>query len=155
MGSRTGVTRPPVAGLPHRSVTPVAAAHQPGATLAAVTARPPSGLRLTEEQRLLRDAVRTLADERIAPRAADIDRSGEFPWDVKALLAEKGYDQDYGARPLRRVIQSEVEDRLSDGFLAGQFKEGDTIVIDLLEGNLDFRSVRNPEAPVIEEPVLA
>jgi alkylation response protein AidB-like acyl-CoA dehydrogenase len=39
-----------------------------------VTARPPAGLRLTEEQRLLRDAVRTLADE--------------FPWDVKTLLAE-------------------------------------------------------------------
>jgi len=74
---------------------------------------------------------------------------------AKALLAEKGYDQDYGARPLRRVIQSEVEDRLSDGFLAGQFKEGDTIVIDLLEGNLDFRPVRAPEAPVLEEPVLA
>jgi alkylation response protein AidB-like acyl-CoA dehydrogenase len=53
-----------------------------------VTARPPAGLRLTEEQRLLRDAVRTLADERIAARAADIDRTGEFPWDVKTLLAE-------------------------------------------------------------------
>jgi len=52
-----------------------------------VTARPPSGLRLTEEQRLLRDAVRTLADERVAPRAAEIDRAGEFPWDIKDLLA--------------------------------------------------------------------
>ncbi len=51
-----------------------------------------SGLsyRLTEEQVLLRDAVRTLADERIAPRAAEIDRSAEFPWDVKELLA--GHD---------------------------------------------------------------
>jgi len=74
---------------------------------------------------------------------------------AKGLLAEKGYDQDYGARPLRRVIQSEVEDRLSDGFLAGQFKEGDTIVIDLLEGNLDFRPIREPETPMLEEPVLA
>ena len=54
-----------------------------------MTARPSAGLRLTEEQRLLRDAVATLADERIAPRAADIDRSGEFPWDVKTLLAEQ------------------------------------------------------------------
>ncbi len=42
---------------------------------------------LTEEQRLLRDAIRTLADEQIAPRAADIDRTAEFPWDVKELLA--------------------------------------------------------------------
>jgi alkylation response protein AidB-like acyl-CoA dehydrogenase len=43
--------------------------------------------RLTEEQRLLRDTVRALAGERIAPRAAEIDRTAEFPWDVKELLA--------------------------------------------------------------------
>ncbi len=49
---------------------------------------PPSGHRLTEEQVLLRDTVRELADARIAPRAADIDRSGEFPEDVRRLLAE-------------------------------------------------------------------
>ena len=42
---------------------------------------------LTEEQRLLRDTVRDLADEQIAPRAAEIDRTAEFPWDVKELFA--------------------------------------------------------------------
>ena len=36
---------------------------------------------------MLRDAVRVLADERIAPRAAEIDRTAEFPWDIKDLLA--------------------------------------------------------------------
>jgi alkylation response protein AidB-like acyl-CoA dehydrogenase len=45
------------------------------------------GYRLTEEQLMLRDAVRLLADEQIAPRAAEIDRTAEFPWDVKELLA--------------------------------------------------------------------
>jgi len=44
--------------------------------------------RLTDEQALLRQTVRQLADERIAPRAPEIDASGEFPWDVKELLAE-------------------------------------------------------------------
>jgi alkylation response protein AidB-like acyl-CoA dehydrogenase len=44
--------------------------------------------RLTEEQRALRAAIRELADERIAPRAADIDASGEFPTDVVELLAD-------------------------------------------------------------------
>jgi alkylation response protein AidB-like acyl-CoA dehydrogenase len=44
--------------------------------------------RLTEEQTLLRDAVRTLADERVAPRAAEIDRTGEFPQDMRQMLAE-------------------------------------------------------------------
>ena len=46
--------------------------------------------RLTEDQAALRDAVRILADEQIAPRAAEIDRTAEFPWDVKELLA--GHD---------------------------------------------------------------
>ncbi len=49
----------------------------------------PRDHRLTEEQRLLRDTIRALADERIAPRAAEIDRTGEFPWDVKELLASQ------------------------------------------------------------------
>ena len=44
--------------------------------------------RLSEEQRLLRDTVAALADERVAPRAAEVDRTGEFPWDLKELLAE-------------------------------------------------------------------
>jgi len=48
----------------------------------------PGPYRLTEEQRFLRDTVRRLADERIAPRAAEIDRSAEFPQDVRRLLAE-------------------------------------------------------------------
>jgi alkylation response protein AidB-like acyl-CoA dehydrogenase len=47
----------------------------------------PTTYRLTRDQELLRDAVRVLADERIAPRAAEIDRTAEFPWDVKELLA--------------------------------------------------------------------
>jgi alkylation response protein AidB-like acyl-CoA dehydrogenase len=45
------------------------------------------GYRLTEEQVLLRDTIRQLAFEQIAPRAADIDRSGEFPEDIRQLLA--------------------------------------------------------------------
>ena len=46
-------------------------------------------------------------------------------------LAEKGYDPDMGARPLRRVIQQKVEDRLSDALLGGKFEEGDTIIVDV------------------------
>ena len=49
---------------------------------------------------------------------------------AKDLLGEKGYDPTYGARPLRRVIQSEIEDKLSEAILRGDFKEGDTIKVD-------------------------
>jgi alkylation response protein AidB-like acyl-CoA dehydrogenase len=50
---------------------------------------PGSPYRLTEEQVLLRDTLRELADERIAPRAAEIDRTGEFPEDIRELLASQ------------------------------------------------------------------
>jgi alkylation response protein AidB-like acyl-CoA dehydrogenase len=53
----------------------------------AVTDSPPLMYRLTEEQTLLRDAVRTLADERVALRAAEIDKTAEFPQDLRELLA--------------------------------------------------------------------
>jgi alkylation response protein AidB-like acyl-CoA dehydrogenase len=49
----------------------------------------PPTYRLTEEQQLLRDTVRALADERVAPRAAEIDRTGQFPQDLRELLAEQ------------------------------------------------------------------
>ena len=53
------------------------------------TANRASGpFRLTEEHEMLRDAVRVLADERVAPRAAEIDKTGEFPEDMRRLLAD-------------------------------------------------------------------
>ena len=56
---------------------------------------------LTEEQREIRDLVRQLARERIAPRAAEIDESHEFPWDVVELFRENDlfglfFDEQYG-----------------------------------------------------------
>ena len=67
-------------------------------------------------------------------------------------LAEKGYDPDMGARPLRRVIQLEIEDRLSDDLLSGKFKDGETIWVDVdeegnffLTNNLDEKE-HTPEA---------
>jgi ATP-dependent Clp protease ATP-binding subunit ClpC len=50
---------------------------------------------------------------------------------AKDFLGEKGYDEVFGARPLRRVIQDMVEDKLSDDLLRGKFREGDTVVVDL------------------------
>lgn len=49
---------------------------------------------------------------------------------AKDWLMENGYDREFGARPLRRLIQSSVEDKLSDAVLAGQFGSGDNILID-------------------------
>jgi ATP-dependent Clp protease ATP-binding subunit ClpC len=54
---------------------------------------------------------------------------------VKELLAQKGYDPNYGARPLRRVVQQLIEDPLSEQLLLGRFEEGDTILARLNENN--------------------
>jgi ATP-dependent Clp protease ATP-binding subunit ClpC len=48
---------------------------------------------------------------------------------AKSLLVGKGYDQENGARPLRRVIQNLIEDPLANGILTGEFREGDTISV--------------------------
>jgi len=49
---------------------------------------------------------------------------------AKDFLGEKGYDPTFGARPLRRVIQNEVEDKLSEALLRGEFCPGDTVEVD-------------------------
>ena len=53
-------------------------------------------------------------------------------------LADAGYDPEFGARPLKRAIQREVQDPLALRILSGDFHEGDTIRIDLSEGHLSF-----------------
>ncbi|MEX1253856.1 MAG: ATP-dependent Clp protease ATP-binding subunit [Dehalococcoidia bacterium] len=68
---------------------------------------------------------------------------------AKDWLGEKGYDHVFGARPLRRVIQDEIEDRLSDALLQNQFSEGDRVLIDMEDGVVTLKNVPT------EEPALA
>ena len=51
--------------------------------------------------------------------------------DARAWLAERGYDPMYGARPLRRLIQSEIQDRLAMAILSGGVRDGDTVRVDV------------------------
>ena len=53
---------------------------------------------------------------------------------AKAWLAATGFDPAYGARPLRRLVQREIGDRLARGILAGEIADGDTVVVDRVEG---------------------
>jgi ATP-dependent Clp protease ATP-binding subunit ClpC len=59
---------------------------------------------------------------------------------AKELLVEKGYDQVYGARPLRRAIQKMVEDQLSEEMLKGKIKPGSNVLIDAEDDKLVFRN---------------
>jgi ATP-dependent Clp protease ATP-binding subunit ClpC len=63
----------------------------------------------------------------------------EITKSARDFLIDKGYDEKYGARPLRRTIQREIEDPLSNEILKGVFKNGDQILIDLEEGKIVFK----------------
>ncbi|MCS7248186.1 MAG: ATP-dependent chaperone ClpB [Anaerolineales bacterium] len=69
---------------------------------------------------------------------------------AREYLAEVGYDPDFGARPLKRAIQRELQDPLALKILAGEFKEGDTIRVDRGEEGLVFSTT----IPVIEGEVV-
>jgi ATP-dependent Clp protease ATP-binding subunit ClpC len=62
----------------------------------------------------------------------------EVTEEAKEILLKEGFEEEYGARPLRRAIQKLVEDQLSDGLLEGKFKSGDTVLVDVVEGKIDL-----------------
>jgi len=69
------------------------------------------------------------------------------------LLAELGYDPEMGARPLKRVIQQKVEDNLSDALLSGEFEDGDTIIVDVVDDEIELHSGEEQPAEPEEEAV--
>ena len=69
---------------------------------------------------------------------------------AREYLAEVGYDPDFGARPLKRTIQRELQDPLALRILSGEFHEGETIKVDRGEEGLTFTA----DVPVIEGEVV-
>ncbi len=65
-------------------------------------------------------------------------------------LADLGFDPEMGARPLRRVIQQKVEDPLSDSLLAGEFIDGDSILVELVDGEIALHKGQKEPLPIIE-----
>jgi ATP-dependent Clp protease ATP-binding subunit ClpA len=66
----------------------------------------------------------------LAHRLAGMNVSLEITDAAKAYLAREGYNPDFGARPLRRLIQRSVENPISRQLLAGELREGETVVVD-------------------------
>jgi len=90
---------------------------------------------LTEEQlRSIVDLMVKDLQQRLAERKVGVELTEE----AKSWLAEVGFDPLYGARPLRRAIERHVENPLSTKLLRGEFKEGDTILVDLGDDALTF-----------------
>ncbi|MCH7713940.1 MAG: ATP-dependent Clp protease ATP-binding subunit, partial [Chloroflexi bacterium] len=78
---------------------------------------------------------------------------------ARVWLGEKGFDPVLGARPLRRLIQNEVEDRLSDEVLGGRLNQGDVAVVDLEEDSIVIKprkgtssKEQEPEPEAEQEP---
>jgi ATP-dependent Clp protease ATP-binding subunit ClpB len=71
---------------------------------------------------------------RVRERGIEVELSG----DARTLLGNLGYDPTYGARPLKRVIQRQLVDKLALKLLEGEFREGDTVLVDAADGELAF-----------------
>jgi ATP-dependent Clp protease ATP-binding subunit ClpC len=84
-------------------------------------------------------------------RLQDKDMAIELTPPAKALLAERGYDPTLGARPLRRTIQREIEDPLSEKMLFGDLNPGSIVVVDV-EGEGDERTFSFTPTPKAELP---
>jgi ATP-dependent Clp protease ATP-binding subunit ClpC len=104
--------------------------------------------------------VREIVDlqmREIAGRLAEHDVKVELTDAACDWLAQEGYDPQFGARPLRRTLQRFVENPLSRRILAGEFHEGDTVVVDAAENAEGKREilfkVRQAEGIAVELPV--
>jgi ATP-dependent Clp protease ATP-binding subunit ClpC len=81
--------------------------------------------------------------ERLLEHAITLETTEE----ARGWLADHGYDPEFGARPLRRLIQNEVEDTLSDGILSGKFQLASVVLADVdADGNLEMRTVEEEKA---------
>jgi ATP-dependent Clp protease ATP-binding subunit ClpC len=83
----------------------------------------------------IREIVDIVMDE-VNERLVDYELMLKVSAAAKDWLVENGYDREFGARPLRRLVQSTVEDKLSDAVLAGEFAAGDTIIVNVVDGEI-------------------
>ena len=86
---------------------------------------------------LIREVERRLAERNIKLEVNE---------EAKAWLVQKGYDPVFGARPLRRAVQKYVENPVSTKILQGEFKEGDTVAVNVQEDNLSFSARKTAKA---------
>jgi ATP-dependent Clp protease ATP-binding subunit ClpB len=106
---------------------------------------------IVEFHQLSRDEIAQIVDFQVAKLVARVAERGvevELTDDARTLLANLGYDPTYGARPLKRVIQKRLVDKLALRLLEGEFGAGDRVVVDAAEGDLMF-SKAPAAAPVV------
>jgi ATP-dependent Clp protease ATP-binding subunit ClpC len=98
------------------------------------------------------DLMVNLLDERLKDRDISLDLTQA----ARELLAERGYDSSMGARPLRRTIQREIEDPLSEKMLFGEIVPGLIVLVDVVDGEdgKEFTFASTPKADVPDTPPI-
>lgn len=96
----------------------------------------------------IREIVEIIVAE-VNDRLVEMEFSIEATVEAKDWLGERGYDEEFGARPLRRLIQTEVEDLLSDAVLSGKFAAGTTIIVDIQDEKISLRPKEEQEEEVL------
>jgi ATP-dependent Clp protease ATP-binding subunit ClpC len=98
---------------------------------------------------LQREHIHQIIDlslKKVFNRINDLGYQIELTVKAKDFLAEKGYDSQYGARPLNRAIQKYLEDPVAEEILKGQAQEGDTLVADYEDGAEELTlTIKNKE----------
>jgi ATP-dependent Clp protease ATP-binding subunit ClpB len=93
-------------------------------------------------RRLTREDISRIVELQVAQLTARVRERGieiELTDDARTLLGNLGYDPTYGARPLKRVIQKRLVDKLALRILEGEFGEGDVVAVDAADGELTFQ----------------
>ena len=102
---------------------------------------------------LSRDNLRgivVLEARRLESRLAERSMKMIVSEEALDLLADVGFDPAYGARPLKRTIQKQLENNIAIGILSGDFVDGDTIMVGVLDGQIHIRKAYDWEAVVDE-----
>lgn len=93
--------------------------------------------------KLSKDEIKQIARkmlEKVEQRLADMDIKISFTDEAVSAIADAGFDEDYGARPLRRAIQTKIEDKLSEQMLEGKVTENSEVVCDYSDNEFVFET---------------
>lgn len=94
---------------------------------------------LTEDE--IKEIANLLMSQFAARVKTQMDIELKYGEPVKNYIFEKGYDKRYGARPLRRAIQNEIEDKMAEEILSGNIKSGDKVRISIIKNKVKFKVI--------------
>jgi ATP-dependent Clp protease ATP-binding subunit ClpB len=113
---------------------------------------------IVEFESLTREQIAKIVDlqvEILIARVRERDIQVELTDDARLVLGDLGYDPTYGARPLKRIIQKRLVDRLAIAILEGTFQAGDTVKVEAEAGDLKLTRAEAPGLSAPEDPAAA